>query len=73
MSLHIGFCLCIDPLQRLTRIGDREQHFFRLPACAVFRGDLQRLPGQQQLVVATVLRVPQNDFPGITVHVTHLD
>lgn len=60
MSLDIGFCLHIDPLQRLARIGDGKQHFIEFPACAVFCRDFQRLSGQQQLVVASVLDIPQN-------------
>jgi len=67
MSLHVGFCRLIDPLQRLSRTGDGEQHFVGFPACAVLGRDFQRLSGQQQLVVASILCIPENDLSGRTV------
>jgi hypothetical protein len=59
MALHPRSRLLVDPAQCLPGIDDREQGFIGFSTSAIPLRDLKRLPGQQQLVIAPVLRVPK--------------
>src|SRR5438045_887637 len=73
MALHGRAGTCVDTGQCLTRIDNRKQRFVRLSACTVTLGDLERLPGEHQLVVATILRVPEQDLAACAIDVSHCD
>ena len=63
----------VDPCQRLSGVDDREQWFVALAPRAVQLRNLQCLPRQQQLVVAPVLRVPQDNLAHFEVHIFNFD
>ena len=57
--LHLSSGLLVDSTERLPSVDDLEQGFIRFTTGTVALRDLQRLPGEQRLVIAPVLRVPQ--------------
>lgn len=73
MPLHFGAGLRVDPGQGLARIDDREQGGVGLHVLTVALCDLQRLLGQEQLVIAPILGVAQQDLAALKIYIADLD
>ena len=73
VPLHCGSGLFIDPGECLASIDDGEYGLVGLSVHAVSFHDLQSLSGQQQLVVAAIFCVAQNDLATLSIDIADLD